>query len=57
VGLVELDVGRAGQLVGAKLGGVGFVGGAASLTGRGRWFDSGRGEVSAGEGAVVYNGF
>jgi hypothetical protein len=41
VGLAELDVGGAGQLVGAKLGGVSFAGG---------------GGVSAGEGVDVCSG-
>jgi hypothetical protein len=36
VGLAKLDVGGAGQLVGAKLGGVSFAEVAASLPGRGR---------------------
>jgi hypothetical protein len=55
VGLAELDVGGAGQLVGAKLGGVSFAGGggisagegAASLPGRGQmqWNGGKRGEI------------
>jgi hypothetical protein len=40
MGLAELDVGGAGQLVCAKLGGVSFEGG---------------GGVSAGEGAAVWH--
>jgi hypothetical protein len=54
VGLAKLDIGGAGQLVGAKLGGVSFAGGGGIFAGEGQRSGSGgvaslprRGQMSA----------
>ena len=52
MGLAELDVGGAGQLVGAKLSGVTFAGGGGVSVGEGATVWQWRGGVSTGEGRM-----